>query len=71
MKQYFIGHYNPRGNHFFAFSIKDKLVGWLDPKPITYRQTDPNSIDFKGYLPGGTHGVPRATSGGAASKDQK
>jgi hypothetical protein len=69
MKQYFIGHYNPRGNHFFAFSIKDKIVRWLDPKPITYRQTDPNSIDFKEYLPAGTHRVPRGTSGGAASKD--
>ena len=23
MKQYFIGHYNPRGNHFFAYAIKD------------------------------------------------
>jgi hypothetical protein len=63
------GHYNPRGNHFFDFSIKDRIVGWLDPKPITYRQTDANSIEFKGYLPGGSHGVPRATSGGAASKD--
>jgi hypothetical protein len=21
------------------------------PKPITYRQPDPQSIDFKGYLP--------------------
>jgi hypothetical protein len=58
MKQYFIGHYNPSGNHFFAFSIKDKIVGWLNPKPITYRPTDPNSIDFKGYLPGGTHSAP-------------
>ena len=38
LKQYFIGHYNPRGNHFFAYSIKDKVVQWLDPKPITYRK---------------------------------
>ena len=51
LKQYFIGHYNPRGNHFFAYSIKDTVVQWLDPKPITYRKTDPQSIDFKGYLP--------------------
>jgi hypothetical protein len=50
-KQFFIGHYNPRGNHFFAYSIKDKVVEWLDPKPITYRKPDPNSIDFRGYLP--------------------
>jgi hypothetical protein len=52
LKQYFIGHYNPRGNHFFAYSIKGKVVEWLDPKPITYRQSDPDSVDFRGYLPG-------------------
>jgi hypothetical protein len=51
LKQYFIGHYNPRGNHFFAYSIKDTVVQWLDPKPITYRKPDPQSVDFKGYLP--------------------
>ena len=27
-----IGHYSPQGNHFFAYSIKDKVVEWLDPK---------------------------------------
>jgi len=51
LKQYFIGHYGPRGNHFFAYSIKDRVVEWLDPKPITYRNPDPQSIDFRGYLP--------------------
>jgi hypothetical protein len=51
LKQYFIGHYSPRGNHFFAYSIKDTVIQWLDPKPITYRKPDPQSIDFKGYLP--------------------
>jgi len=50
LKQYFIGHYSPRGNHFFAYSIKDKVVQWLDPKPVTYQKRDPQSIDFKGYL---------------------
>ncbi len=50
MKEYFIGHYSPRGNHFFAYSIKDTVVQWLDPKPITYQKPDPQSIDFKGYL---------------------
>jgi hypothetical protein len=50
MKLYFIGHYNPRGNHFFAYSIKDKVVEWLDPKPITYQKWDPQTIDFKGDL---------------------
>ena len=36
-RRYFIGHYSPAGNHFFAFSIKDMIVDWLDPKPITYQ----------------------------------
>ena len=51
MKLYFIGHYNPRGNHFFAYSIKDTVVHWLDPKPITYRNLDPGSLSISsGYL---------------------
>ena len=36
-KRYFIGHYNPLGNHMCAFAIKDKLVEMLEPKPIPYR----------------------------------
>jgi len=51
MDRYFIGHYKPCGNHFFAYSIKDKLVDWLDPKPITYQQNDDKLIRFKEYLP--------------------
>ncbi|WP_149274455.1 hypothetical protein [Pareuzebyella sediminis] len=51
MKRYFIGHYNPSGNHFFAFALKDTLVQWLDPKPITYQQTGSPLIRFKDYLP--------------------
>lgn len=51
MDRYFIGHYKPSGNHFFAYSIKDKLVDWLDPKPITYQQNDNKLIRFKEYLP--------------------
>lgn len=35
--RYFIGHYKPLGNHFFAFAIKDAIVDGLDPKPIAYR----------------------------------
>jgi len=52
MKRYFIGHYSPAGNHFFAFSIKNNIVDWLDPKPITYRDDKRKITDFKGYLPG-------------------
>ena len=37
VKRYYIGHYNPCGNHFFAFAIKDPLVRWLEPKPQAYR----------------------------------
>lgn len=50
MKLYFIGHYNPRGNHFFAYSIKDKMVSWLDPKPLPYRARDEESVGFQEYL---------------------
>lgn len=51
-KRYLLGHYNPTGNHFFAFSIKDKIVNWLNPKPITYKFTDQKWVDFKDYLQG-------------------
>lgn len=51
MKRYFIGHYNPAGNHFFAYSIKDTIVDWLDPKPIPYQNQDDRWITFDGYLP--------------------
>jgi hypothetical protein len=50
MKRYFIGHYNPAGNHFFAFSIKDTVIEWLDPKPITYQNQNDRWIQFEGYL---------------------
>ena len=50
MDRYFIGHYKPAGNHFFAYAIKDAIVDWLEPKPITYQQDDSKLIRFKGYL---------------------
>jgi len=37
LDQYFIGHYNPRGNHFCALAMKDTLVRLLEPKPLAYR----------------------------------
>jgi len=49
-KRYFIGHYNPVGNHFFAYSIKDRIVEWLDLKPITYEDSARRMSEFKGYL---------------------
>ena len=51
MDRYFIGHYKPMGNHFFAYSIKDEIVDWLDPKPITYIQNGDPLIRFEEYLP--------------------
>ncbi len=50
--RYLLGHYNPTGNHFFAYSLKDKVVKWLNPKPITYDNTNKKWIDFNGYLQG-------------------
>ena len=35
------GHYSPRGNHFFAFAVKDALVEWLNPRPPAYREEGP------------------------------
>jgi hypothetical protein len=49
-QRYFIGHYNPMGNHFFAFSIKPRIVEWLDPPPFTYRKSNTLPIDFNNYL---------------------
>lgn len=49
-QRYFIGHYNPMGNHFFAYKIKDSILGMLDPKPITYSKRETQIINFKEYL---------------------
>jgi hypothetical protein len=38
LAKYYIGHYNPTGNTFCAFSLKDKLIDMLDPKPLSYRK---------------------------------
>ncbi|MDP6017264.1 MAG: hypothetical protein QGI32_14295 [Candidatus Latescibacteria bacterium] len=50
-KRYWMGHYSPAGNHFFAHSLKDTVIDWLEPKPRTYRGDAPSSADFDGYLP--------------------
>lgn len=57
-KQYQVngfGHYNPLGNHRFAYSIKDTIVKWLDPRPIPYQQPDAQTVNLEGYLPGGVY----------------
>jgi hypothetical protein len=41
VKKYMVngsGHLNPAGNHLFAYSLKDKVIDWLDPKPATYER---------------------------------
>lgn len=50
MNRYFIGHYNPSGNHFFAYALKDHIVDWLDPKPITYQQDGERMKRFREYF---------------------
>jgi hypothetical protein len=50
MNRYFIGHYNPSGNHFFAYALKDHVVDWLDPKPITYQEGGDRLMRFRDYL---------------------
>jgi hypothetical protein len=50
--RYYIGHYTPRGNHFFAFAIKDAIRDWLNPRPPAYLRDQEPLIRFKGYLPG-------------------
>lgn len=49
------GHFNPTGNHFIAYAIKNKLVELLDPRPIPYQQPEERQINFKGYLRGGVY----------------
>ena len=50
VKRYFIGHYSPAGNHFFAHAIRDTVVDWLEPEPITYRPGEERFSAFEGYL---------------------
>ena len=34
---FYNGHHTPRGNFFTAWAIKDKVIQWLNPKPLPYR----------------------------------
>ena len=52
MARYHIGHYNPTGNHFFAHSIKNPIIEWLSPKPITYRDERECNEPFPGLSAG-------------------
>lgn len=50
--RYYIGHYTPRGNHFFAYAVKDAIRDWLTPAPPAYQNNGEPLIRFQGYLPG-------------------
>jgi hypothetical protein len=50
-----VGHFNPTGNHFIAYAIKDKLVEILDPKAVPYQQPAERQINFQGYLRRGVY----------------
>jgi hypothetical protein len=55
LSRYMVGgdsHYNPSGNHLFAYALKDSLVGLLDPKPLPCQDGNPGAVDFNPYLPG-------------------
>jgi hypothetical protein len=50
VRRYYIGHYAPAGNHFFAFAVKDELIQWLTPKPFTYRHDQPSIAEISAML---------------------
>jgi hypothetical protein len=55
LSRYMVGgdaHYNPRGNHFFAYALKDSLLELLDPKPLPYQDGGTDTAGFSRYLPG-------------------
>ena len=36
LNRYYIGHYAPAGNFFFAQKLKNHIVEWLHPRPLPY-----------------------------------
>ncbi|MCE2797530.1 MAG: hypothetical protein LW816_19570 [Planctomyces sp.] len=52
VERYYVGHYTPRGNHFFAYAVKDAIRDWLTPAPPSYQNNGEPLIRFQGYLPG-------------------
>jgi hypothetical protein len=48
LQRYYVdsyGHYSPAGNHFFAFAVKPRLVEWLDPAPLPYRDVAQQNLE--------------------------
>jgi len=64
------GHYNPRGNHFFAYALKDRLLELLDPKPVPYQDRSPDPVGLVLVAVGGRvvdgQSPPSSCFGGAA-----
>lgn len=50
VRRLYNSHYSPHGNRFLAFAMKDTLVRWLSPPPITYSGSG-DIVNFTGYLP--------------------
>jgi len=53
LRRYYIGgngHYNPKGNLFFAATAKRALLDWVDPKPITYRGEGASAAELAALL---------------------
>ena len=46
----FNGHYTPTGNMFYAYAIKDALVGWLSPRPPAYSGVEASFATQAGRL---------------------
>jgi hypothetical protein len=38
------------GNTFFAFAIKNAVLDWLDPKPLTYSGREVSVAEFAAKL---------------------
>ena len=36
VEPFYNGHHTPRGNFFFAWAIKERIVEWLEPTPLPY-----------------------------------
>ena len=58
LSRYFISHYNPLGDHFCAFAMKDAVVRMLDPKSLAYtRHGNSDHYLCEGRLPNGPNRI--------------
>jgi hypothetical protein len=47
---FYNGHHTPRGNFFFAWALKDRLVEWLEPKPVPYCKSGEGERRERGHI---------------------